>query len=405
MRKSLCVVVLAVIAGLLLLPLSGGGAGAQLPIPDRDRLEQARAVATLIRLLSDENYEIRIGQRAYPNILKSMGGAWDNPAQQDRVETIGRALLAANQQRVHIPYAFTLVDSPEVNAGALMGGPIFVTRGLLAISNDQELAGVLAHEIAHIELTHGRDELADSMVKANLALEIMRKNDDDRVDYLVPRLMAALHAGYSRAHEAEADSHGVIYCARAGFSPLGLLSSLWTLCGGPLPPSRAPGQPVDKDGFSGYVYVPTSASTLVSDPGGKRKFVGLFADHPSIASRMAALKAEVRALRRYVPEAGPYFPEALPDPLGSDPGLASAAGAPRAKLHEKGINMCFPLGAIQVSGERGEPLGGFTAQAPGQPTEEEVVGLYNRDAVQRLVQKLPEGVRVTYVSAPALPPP
>ncbi len=98
--------------------------------------------------------EQQIGAEEHPKIIKQYGGVYDEPGVAGYVASIGGRIVANSEipgQRFH----FTVLDSPIVNAFALPGGYVYVTRGLIALANNEaELAGVLAHEVGHVAARH-----------------------------------------------------------------------------------------------------------------------------------------------------------------------------------------------------------------------------------------------------------
>ena len=103
--------------------------------------------------LLSEAEELAIGQQQDVEIRREMG-VYDDAALQRYVDDLGQE-LARNSHRPNLPWSFTIVDSPAINAFALPGGYIYVTRGLLAYLDDEsELAGVLGHEIGHVTARH-----------------------------------------------------------------------------------------------------------------------------------------------------------------------------------------------------------------------------------------------------------
>lgn len=97
----------------------------------------------------DQDDEIRLGQQEYPKLVAQFGGAYENQRLQSYITSIGND-VASRSEVTDLPYEFTVLDSPIVNAFALPGGKIAISRGLLALaSNEAEVAGVLAHEVGH----------------------------------------------------------------------------------------------------------------------------------------------------------------------------------------------------------------------------------------------------------------
>ena len=103
--------------------------------------------------LLSEAEELAIGQQQDAEIRREMG-VYDDAALQRYVNDIGQQ-LARNSHRPNLPWSFTIVDSPAINAFALPGGYVYLTRGILAYLDDEaELAGVLGHEIGHVTARH-----------------------------------------------------------------------------------------------------------------------------------------------------------------------------------------------------------------------------------------------------------
>ena len=98
--------------------------------------------------------EIRVGRETHPKIIAEFGGEYGTPELKRYVENIGQ-LLAKTSERPNLKWTFTLLNSNVVNAFATPGGYVYITRGLMAlVDNEAQLAGVLAHEIGHITALH-----------------------------------------------------------------------------------------------------------------------------------------------------------------------------------------------------------------------------------------------------------
>jgi beta-barrel assembly-enhancing protease len=146
----------------------------------------------------------------------------DDPEVQNYVQNLGNKLLAnAHEAPEGMAYRFQVIDAPDqVNAVALPGGYVYIFSGLMLAAEDEaELAGVLAHELAHVTQRH----IAQQLV-AQLGLELllqMALGQDPGVVRQLATLVAAQGAfmSFSREAEREADYHGVLYLARAGWAP------------------------------------------------------------------------------------------------------------------------------------------------------------------------------------------
>ena len=160
-----------------------------------------------------------IGARESPKIIASYGGIYsDRPAEIMLAQIVSKLLAAADQP--NSKFTVTVLDTAEVNAFALPGGYIFVTRGILALANDEsELAAVLAHEIAHVVLHHARarterartTDLVDKVVTGVFGA-------DPSTDQSANKAKLSF-AAFSQAQELAADKEGIQISGKAGFDP------------------------------------------------------------------------------------------------------------------------------------------------------------------------------------------
>jgi len=198
--------------------LRAAAAGACLALP----LALPAAGQSLFGLSPED--EKRIGREQHSKILEQFGGEYDDPALVRYVDSIGQFLAAASDSP-RTGYTFTVLDSPLVNAFAVPGGYVYLTRGLLALADSEaEVAGVLAHEIAHITARHGSKRQSKGTI-AGLGLVLLGTATDNQSLVDLGRVGAhAVLSAYSRKEEHEADEIGVRYLSRAGFDP-GAMSS------------------------------------------------------------------------------------------------------------------------------------------------------------------------------------
>jgi predicted Zn-dependent protease len=140
------------------------------------------------------------------------------------VNLVGLA-VAASGPRPDVRYRFGVLDTEQVNAMATPGGYVFVTRGALALmESEAELAGVLAHEVGHVNEKHVIEEIQDrarTELGTDLAGEALGA-DPEALDKVVGLGTNVLFLGLSREDELEADSLGVVYAEAAGYDPAGL---------------------------------------------------------------------------------------------------------------------------------------------------------------------------------------
>ncbi len=179
--------------------------------------------------LMSESQEIATGREMDPQVRQQMG-VYEDRALQEYVSGIGMR-LARSSQRSELPWSFAVVDSPAVNAFALPGGFIYVTRGLLAHLDDEaELAGVVGHEIGHVTARHAVQAYSRS-ASANLGLGLLSIFVPDARPYtnLASAGLGALFLKHGRDDELQADRLGAEYAAQAGWDPGGIRDMLETL--------------------------------------------------------------------------------------------------------------------------------------------------------------------------------
>lgn len=213
MRRVVCLLILAVVVG--------GGAW-MLPSCSTNP-----ATGRMQFNLISEDHEISLGMQAAPQFLQEYGG----PVQQQQVIRHVRQMgqkLAASSERPHLPWEFHVPNSDVINAFALPGGKVFVTRGMLArMENDAQLAGVLGHEIGHVTAQHVNQRMSQALVVAGVATGLGAAGAATDRDYLTVLGAGAGAAGgvyllkFGRDQESEADALGVRYMTQHGYNPWG----------------------------------------------------------------------------------------------------------------------------------------------------------------------------------------
>lgn len=173
--------------------------------------------------------ERQIGQQEHPKILAQFGGEIRNARLKAYVDSVGRK-LARNAEIPADQFTFTVLDTPVVNAFALPGGYVYVTRGMLGVMNTEaEMAGVLGHEIGHVTARHSASRQTRGLV-ANLAvIGVAVLSGSQEVAQLGQVAAAGYLAGYSRDQERQSDSLGIRYLSRAGYDPNGMTDGLRAL--------------------------------------------------------------------------------------------------------------------------------------------------------------------------------
>ena len=236
-------------------------------------------------VMMSEEQEIAIGRQYNEQVIKKQYQVYESKALQDYVDRVGQK-LAKKSHRPHLQYHFTVLDSPEVNAFALPGGYVYITRGIMAYLNSEaELAAVVGHEIGHVTARHGVRQQSAAQA-ANIGLTI--------VSIFVPEINSmggqnltnliggALLSGYGREQELEADRLGAQYLARADYDPQAIISVLRVLKNQELEDERL-------------------AKQEGREP---RRYSGLFATHPDNDTRLKEVVGEADKLAPAAPFEG-----------------------------------------------------------------------------------------------------
>ena len=163
--------------------------------------------------------QAQLGAREHPKIVQGYGGVYESAKIEQMLAPIAGALVTYSDDPERA-YDITVLNSPTVNAFALPGGYLYITRGLLALANDQaEIAAVLAHEIAHVSSNHGiarsnqakaatiADRVVSEVVTHDMAGKVAKANAKRRL------------ARFSQEQELQADAQGIKLIGKAGYDP------------------------------------------------------------------------------------------------------------------------------------------------------------------------------------------
>jgi beta-barrel assembly-enhancing protease len=183
----------------------------------------------------NEQQEAAIGKE-YASLLVGAAPLYDNADVQRYVNRVGR-WLSLNSERPDLNWQFGVLDSENINAFATPGGYVFITKGLLGrLKSEAELAGVLAHEIAHVVKKHHLTALQKSagmQAGANILSEFAAQRGSNQ--YLSNQLIGGIKEvtlrGLDKDDEFEADRMAVVIAARSGYDPFGLPAVLQMLAG------------------------------------------------------------------------------------------------------------------------------------------------------------------------------
>jgi predicted Zn-dependent protease len=183
--------------------------------------------------------EIAMGLQAAPEMENEFGGLDPNQADQQRVETIGHSIVQKSPAGT-TPYQFDyhlLADTQTVNAFALPGGQIFITRALYdLLKSDGEVAGVLGHETGHVVARHSAEQIAKSQLTQGLTgAAVIAACDPNNPNGCVAANQLAAVVGqlidmkYSRADETQADGLGVCFMNDSGYDPQDMIKVMQVL--------------------------------------------------------------------------------------------------------------------------------------------------------------------------------
>jgi len=168
-------------------------------------------------MLVSESQEIQMGQQYDSQVVATIG-LYPDPALQSYIQTLGKR-LAATSERPNLPWTFRVVDDPAVNAFAVPGGFVYVTRGILAhINNEAQLATVVGHEIGHVTARHTASQMSKEQL-ATLGLVVGSVASKQVAQYagVAQQALSVLFLKFSRDNENQADELGVRYSSRANF--------------------------------------------------------------------------------------------------------------------------------------------------------------------------------------------
>jgi len=204
--------------------------------------------------------EVSMGKQAEAEVLAGSKLLADT-AWQGYLSRVGRSLSQFSERR-DVEYRFSVLESSEINAFALPGGPLFIYTGLLKLMEDEsELAAVLGHEIGHVDGRHAVRQMQP--VVGISAIEALAFGDKSPAARQALNLVLGLAlTGYSRSYELEADQFGLIYMSRAGYDPNGTVRMFGKLAG--------------------------------MQKGERNIFEKLSATHPETRERIAKLEAEIK---------------------------------------------------------------------------------------------------------------
>ncbi len=198
------------------------------------------------RLALSPKEEIALGLNAAPEMARQHGGLYRDQRLQDLVDRVGERIVRANPEIAQSGYQFDfhlLADPETVNAFALPGGQVFITYGLFKLlKGEDEVAGVLGHEVGHVVGRHSSEQIAKSQLSEGLVNAAVIAGGDQYgqgTGQMAQFVSQLTNTAYGRDHELESDMLGVRFIVRAGYDPEAMVRVMEVLekaSGGQSPP-------------------------------------------------------------------------------------------------------------------------------------------------------------------------
>lgn len=194
------------------------------------------------RVSLSPDQEIALGLQAAPEMAAQHGGVVESGPEAEAVRTVGHHLVH-NSVAKKAPYQFEfhlLADTKTVNAFALPGGQVFITRALLGrLQTEGQLAGVLGHEIGHVIERHGAEHMAKQQLTQGLVGAVATASENPNSAAIAQAVGSMLNMKYGRDDELESDEWGIQIMAESGYDPrslIGVMEILAQASGGKAPP-------------------------------------------------------------------------------------------------------------------------------------------------------------------------
>lgn len=173
-----------------------------------------------------KDQEIALGLNSAPQMAQEFGGLSRNQQAQALVKQVGNKIVQnSDAKKTQYPFQFyVLADQRTVNAFALPGGPIFITEGLLGrLQNEDQLAGVLGHEIGHVIARHSAEQMSKQELTQGIAGAAGVAAGDVNSAYYAQVVANMVNMKYGREDELESDDLGVRFMIQAGYKPEALI--------------------------------------------------------------------------------------------------------------------------------------------------------------------------------------
>lgn len=176
-----------------------------------------------------EEQDIAIGKKYAPEVEKQLGGRIESAGIQNYVQSVGQR-IAKVSHRPDIEYHFLAVNDKSVNALALPGGYIFITKGMLNnLRNEAQLAAIMAHEISHVVARDSMNIMSNEIGLGILASAVISEDAPGGLMTATDLTRQILSLRYSRSDERTADLGGLDYMYKAGYDPYAMVQTMQML--------------------------------------------------------------------------------------------------------------------------------------------------------------------------------
>ena len=177
-------------------------------------------------MLVSSAQELEIGKKYAPEIEKQLYGRLDDKGIQDYVNSVGQKVGRVSHMP-NLKFSYVVVNHDMTNAMALPGGYVSITRGMLEkLTNESQLAAILAHETVHVTARHSASAMSQQIGMSALLAVALREGSSQGVATAANYATQLIALKYSRSNEIEADQYGMDYMVKAGYNPKGMIETM-----------------------------------------------------------------------------------------------------------------------------------------------------------------------------------
>ncbi|MBN1795733.1 MAG: M48 family metalloprotease [Sedimentisphaerales bacterium] len=179
-------------------------------------------------MLLGEDQDIELGKQYSPEIEKQLGGRIQNTSLQNYLDMVGQR-MARVSHKPYFEYTYVALEDDMINAFALPGGPVFITKGMLKkLENEAQLASIFAHETTHVVARHSAAQMSRE-IGISFALSVASSKASGSAMQVADIASQMIGLSYSRTQEREADIGGLEYMTKAGYDPYEMVKTMQML--------------------------------------------------------------------------------------------------------------------------------------------------------------------------------